>query len=272
MFGLCFSTMQDWSLSAFADEIDADIHVQFRNLNDHGIRLLDLRSAFGKNVMALTDEELKELSTQAKLAGISVNCIGSPINKVTTKEGSSEEELSKLKRAGEIAGMVGTNRIRIFSPEGDDWSVIEPWMAAQVEYAQKNGLNLLHENDGHYFGAYHENAKKLFSVFGCEHFRAAYDFANPIHIGFRAMDDFFPWILPYLETVHLKDFTDGKVVPVGQGDGQVRETLLFLKDQGWGGVLSIEPHLQFAGERSGFTGPESFAIATNTIKELLGSL
>jgi sugar phosphate isomerase/epimerase len=72
--------------------------------------------------------------------------------------------------------------------------------------------------------------------------------------------------------VHLKDFTDGKVVPVGQGDGQVRETLLFLKDQGWGGVLSIEPHLQFAGERSGFTGPESFAIATNTIKELLGSI
>ena len=48
MFGLCFSTMQDWSLSAFADEIDADIRVQFRNLYDHGIRLLDLRSAFGK--------------------------------------------------------------------------------------------------------------------------------------------------------------------------------------------------------------------------------
>lgn len=264
--------MLNWPLSAFADEIDSDIHVQFQQLNEHGISLLDLRSALGKNVMQLTDEEVDQVMSAAKSAGISVNCIGSPINKVTITEGTSEAELSKLKRAGEIAKRCGTNRIRLFSPEGSDWGVVEPWMAAQVSYAESNDLVLMHENDGKYYGAYPDGAKQLFDTFGGKHFRAAYDFANPIHIGFYAMKDWFPWLLPHLETIHIKDFTNGKVVPAGEGDGQVPETLAWLKEQGWNGVLSIEPHLQYAGDRHGFSGPESFSIATNALKSILGAL
>lgn len=264
--------MQDWPLSAFADEIDSDINVQFDQLNQHGIHLLDLRSALGKNVMLLTDEEVDEVMATAKRKGITVNCIGSPINKVTITEGSSDQELAKLKRAGEIAKRCGINRIRLFSPEGNDWSVVEPWMAAQVEYAEKNDLLLMHENDGKYYGAYPEGAKQLFATFGGKNFRAAYDFANPVHIGFYAMKDWFPWLLPHLETIHIKDFGKGKVVPAGEGDGQVPETLAWLKAQGWNGVLSIEPHLQYAGDRHGFSGPESFAIATNALKGLLEKL
>ena len=111
-------------LSAFADEIDADLGVQFEHLVAEGISLIDLRSALGKNVMLLADSEILEVKRLAEAAGLGFNCVGSPINKVSVADGSAEEELAKLRRAGEIAGMLGINRIRIFSPEGDDWGVI----------------------------------------------------------------------------------------------------------------------------------------------------
>ena len=260
-------------LSAFADEIDSDLGVQFEHLVAEGICLVDLRSAFGKNVMLLSDAEVLEVKRQAEEAGLGFNCVASPINKVTVADGSAEEELAKLRRAGEVAGLLGISRIRIFSPEGDDWGVIEPWMAKQVEFAEANDLVLMHENDGKYYGSIPENARRLFETFGSASFVAAFDFANSVQHGFYAMKDWFPWVLPFLETVHIKDAReDGKVVPAGEGVGQVRETLVWLRDQGWSGVLSIEPHLQFAGDRGGFSGTESFGIAAKAIKGILEEL
>jgi 3-dehydroshikimate dehydratase len=262
----------NWPISAFADEIDGEILVQFEHLLAHGIHLLDLRSAFGKNVMLLSDEEVDTVVREALANGITLNCVGSPVNKVKADEAKAVDELAKLVRAGEIAKRAGINRIRIFTPETSDWEVLKSWMTPQIEHARKNGLLLMHENDGHYFGAYPENARRLFEEFGSESFRAAFDFANTVHIGYFAMKDWFPWLLPYLETIHIKDVKNSKVVPAGDGDGQVAETLAWLKTQGWEGVLTIEPHLQWAGDRGGFSGTESFAIATNALKGILEKL
>ncbi|MEI7575423.1 MAG: TIM barrel protein [Armatimonadota bacterium] len=260
-------------LSAFADEIDADLGVQFEHLLAEGITLIDLRSAFGKNVMQLSDAEVLEVRRLAEDSGLGFNCVASPINKVAVAEGSADDELAKLVRASEIAGLLGINRIRIFSPDGDDWAVIEPWMAMQVGFAAENDLVLMHENDGKYYGSIPGNAQRLFETFGSPSFMAAFDFANSVQHGFFAMKDWFPWLLPHLETVHIKDAReDGKVVPAGEGVGQVRETLVWLKQQSWEGVLSIEPHLQFAGDRGGFSGTESFGIASRAIKGILEEL
>jgi sugar phosphate isomerase/epimerase len=262
----------NWPLSAFADEIDGDIDVQFEQLVHHDIKLLDLRSAFGKNVMQLTDDEVDQILDKTERLGICLNCVGSPVNKVKTSEAKAEDELAKVVRSGEIAKRAGINRIRVFTPETNDWEELKAWVGPQVDHAVKNDLLLMHENDGHYYGAYPDQAKRLFDEFGGTNFRAAYDFANAVRIGFKAMDDWFPWLLPHLETLHLKDEKNGKVVPAGDGEGQVIETLAWLKEQGWEGVLTIEPHLQLAGDRGGFTGVESFAIATNTLKGVIEKL
>jgi 3-dehydroshikimate dehydratase len=112
-------------------------------------------------------------------------------------------------------------------------------------------------------------AKSLYNEFGGRHFRAAFDFANSVSIGFYAMKDWFPWLLPHLETIHIKDMKDGKVVPAGHGDGQLKATMDYLRKEGWEGVLSLEPHLQYAGERQGFSGVESFEIALRSLREVL---
>lgn len=263
----------NWKLSAFADEIDADLDVQFTNLKENDIGLVDMRSAYGKNVMALTDQEVENYRETAEGFGISINCIGSPVNKVVMAESPAEVELDKLQRAIEIAQIVGINRIRVFTPEGNDFDEVCDWMDPQISLATKHNIVLMHENDAKYYGAYPKQAQKLMERFGAAHFRFAFDFANTVQIGFRAMDDWFPWLLPHLETIHIKDAReDKKVVPAGEGAGQLPETLTWLKAQGWNGVLSIEPHLQFAGDRGGFTGVESFKIATDAIKGILEKL
>jgi len=264
----------NWKISAFADEISTDLTEQFETLESHGIGGVDLRSAYGKNVMTLTDSDIASILKEAENFGLEIQCIASPINKVTLTTGSKEKELEKLVRAGEVAKKCGVKRIRIFTPEADNWEVVKDWMSPQVQYAIDNDLLLIHENDAKYYGAYPENAKKLFLEFGGDHFKAAFDFANTVQIGYRAMDDWFPWLLPHLDTLHIKDAIaeTNKVVAAGEGDGQIRETFAYLQTQGWQGPLAIEPHLEFAGERQGFSGPEKFEVAVDALRQILGEL
>ncbi len=62
------------------------------------------------------------------------------------------------------------------------------------------------------------------------------------------------------------------MVPAGQGDGQVRETLAELRDSGFHGYLSLEPHLAVAGRLGGFSGSDGFRLAARSLKDLLAEL
>jgi sugar phosphate isomerase/epimerase len=61
-------------------------------------------------------------------------------------------------------------------------------------------------------------------------------------------------------------------VPAGQGDGQVADTLAALRDSGFAGYMSLEPHLATAERFGGFSGPEAFRRAAQALKALLGDL
>jgi sugar phosphate isomerase/epimerase len=79
---------------------------------------------------------------------------------------------------------------------------------------------------------------------------------------------------PYIGYFHIKDaiMGEGKVVPAGQGDGQVRELMAAAKETGYDGFLSLEPHLKVAGHSTGYTGPELFATAVNALRGILDDL
>ena len=69
---------------------------------------------------------------------------------------------------------------------------------------------------------------------------------------------------------HIKDAIkgSGKIVPAGEGDGQLGPILMDAWEGGYRGFLSLEPHLKVAGHSHGETGPELFATAVNALKEL----
>jgi 3-dehydroshikimate dehydratase len=267
-----------FAVSAFADEIDPSVDVQLERLADLGIRAIDVRSAWGRNVLQLTEPELRDICRRCHQAGIRVQSVGSPVNKAPLTEENRRAEVEKLKTAIRAAGLLETERVRVFTPEtgaGDDdsahWALVQSWMEEMVSLSQDAGTTLLHENDARFFGAFPNNAKTLFARFGGASFRAAFDFANAVLIGQRPLDDWFPWLLPHLDTLHIKDALrmEGKVVPAGEGDGQLRETLSWLIGQSWSGTLTLEPHLAAAGEVGGFSGPQLFDVAARALREVL---
>jgi sugar phosphate isomerase/epimerase len=266
-------------LSAFADEISPDLQTQVQTLRRLKVPGLDLRSISGTNVLSLTNAQLDEVVEACTANGLHVQAIGSPVNKVPLTAINQSQELEKLRMAIHAAKRTGTELIRIFTPEveerdmGSAWMAVEAWMDEQVQLAMENGITLIHENDARFYGAFPEYAKRLFDRFGGPSFRAAFDFANTVLIGYFPMPDWFPWLLPHLHTLHIKDaIRDGhQIVPAGDGEGQMEETLRWLVEQGWTGPLTIEPHLASAGKLGGFSGEQLFEVAVNSFRAVAGN-
>ena len=60
----------------------------------------------------------------------------------------------------------------------------------------------------------------------------------------------------------------GAVVPAGEGDGELLETLTALRDDGYAGFASLEPHLIDFDSTGGFSGPELFGRAARAFRSL----
>jgi sugar phosphate isomerase/epimerase len=186
-------------------------------------------------------------------------------------------EFEKLRKAVKAANHLNIRRIRIFTPEVPEGQHEElaqkviGWMSEQRKLAEDFGVTLIHENDAKFWGAYPANAKRLFESLANDNFKAAFDFANTVLLGYDPLNDWFPWLLPYLDTIHIKDAvkSEVKVVPAGEGDARIAETLKYLIDQNWSGPLTLEPHLQSAGALGGFSGVQLFEVATNALRKVL---
>jgi sugar phosphate isomerase/epimerase len=59
------------------------------------------------------------------------------------------------------------------------------------------------------------------------------------------------------------------VVPAGEGDGEIPETISALCASGFDGFFSLEPHLASSGAYSGFSGPALLGGAARALKNLL---
>jgi sugar phosphate isomerase/epimerase len=258
-------------ITAFADEIASDLDTQLRVMKEHEVVGLDLRSVDGKNVLTLSDAEIDTVREKVREAGLEVQCVGSPVNKVPLEGDREAEEGKKLDRAIEVAHRLGIRRIRIFTPESNDGEAVMDWMRKQHATAQAADVLLLVENDAKYWSAYPDNAKTLFRELAGPNLMAAFDFANAQLLGYP-VEHWFPWIVPYLDTIHIKDAKDGKVVPAGQGDAGIEITLKSLWKDGWSGPLTLEPHLAAAGAYGGFSGEKLFAEAANALKSVLAGL
>ena len=270
-------TTDPFALSAFGDEAGSSVKEQVGALVKSGLQGLDVRSVDDVNVLAMTEDALRATREACEGAGRTIQAVGSPINKVHFSHSTLADETGKLSRAIKAAKILGTRRIRIFTPETPPhqgpaaWAELKPVMDVMVSMATDADVVLIHENDGHYYGAFPEHAKRLFGEIGGPHFKAAFDFANTVLIGFRPMRDWFPWLLPHLDTLHIKDAVEAEhqVVAAGLGDGQLVDTLRFLISQNWHGPLTLEPHLKAAGPLGGYSGPELFAYAAERMKAVV---
>ena len=114
--------------------------------------------------------------------------------------------------------------------------------------------------------------KDLFATIRSPSFLGIFDPANFVAEGLRPFDQCWRAGLDSLtHYFHIKD-TDRVVeacVPAGEGQGQIPELLADLKRRGWGGYMTLEPHLSAGGQFAGFTGPALFAKAAAALQKEL---
>lgn len=264
-------------LSGFADEISSDLQVQLDTLESLDLKYLEFRGVWGKNVLDLTDDELAKVKTALRQRGIGVSAIGSPIGKAPIDIDFGEYKLL-VQRAIDVANEMGSPYIRMFSFYVNDLDrdrdrVME-YMQAMVDMAAAGGVVMLHENEKAIYGEQPDRCLDLHETVKGNSFGAVFDPANFVQAGVRPFDQAYPLLKPHIRYYHIKDAVrgSGKVVPAGQGDGQLRQLMSAAKQLRYEGFLSLEPHLQVAGRSSGFTGPELFGKARDALCTILDDL
>ncbi len=270
-------TVPTWTLSGFGDEIDPDPVVQAAVLQALGARNIEVRSAWGVNIVELDDDSLDRLDGILRERSVGVSAIASPIGKVDVSL-PVDHEVERLGCAIAAARPRGTRHIRIFSFfRGDDVSVesirddVLRRMRALADVAGKSDVVLLHENEKDIYGDTPERVLDIIESVGSDHLRVAWDSANFVQVGVdRPFDDGYAMLRPHLEYLQVKDAVaaTGEVRPAGEGDGQLLETLTALRDDGYAGFASLEPHLTDANALGGFSGPEAFGRAGRAFRSL----
>jgi len=266
------------TLSAFADEISSDPQIQMDTLEANGVKFIELRGAFGLNVMKFSKEQCADLKKRFADRGFGVSCIGSPIGKVKIDDDYSKH-FDDFKHAVDLAEFFGAKFIRIFSyypPEGkniaDYRGEVIRRMAGKVEYVQNRPVTLVLENESNLFGAVPERCVYVHAAVRSPKLVAAFDPANFVHMDIQDVYNtcWLP-LRPYVKYFHIKDFKYGMsthAVPAGQGDGCIPQILKDTAEDGYDGFLALEPHLARAEHSTGHTPPDLFKVAVDALRQI----
>lgn len=268
-------------LSAFADEISADLNEQIAVLQSENVRFIDLRGVWNTNVVELSDQQLSDIKKALDAAGIGVAAIASPIGKVPI-DSSFDEHLTQFERAITAARALSSSYIRIFSfypPASTQTAAPDPAsyraevlrrLREMTARARAAGVILVHENEKGIYGDTIARYVDLFKSIDDPHFRSALDPANYLQCDQVPYPDAYEATKPWLEYVHVKDVrADGALVVAGAGESHWPQILQRLRQDGYDGFLALEPHLAMSAQYQGFSGPDLFRQASQALQKLL---
>lgn len=276
-----------FKISAFGDEIAPDLDEQLTTLKELGIGYLDLRGAWGTNVLRMSDADLDRVAQVCTEHGVQVACLGSPIGK-SPIEAPIQMELDNLARIFQAGEKVGCRNVRLFSfyppdPEGrmhpESNEGYDAYVDASIERLQKltemaatEGFILLLENEKGIVTDTLARSEKVVRAVDSPHLRFLWDSANFIQVREeRVVERGWPMLGDLIGYVHIKDavLSDGHVVPAGEGDGQLSLLLSHLMEKGYQGVLALEPHLKIAGHSTGFSGADGMRMAVTALRKVM---
>ncbi len=281
--------MAKFELSAFTDEYSKDFSKQIEGMLKNGVKYTEIRGVNGKNISTLTVDEAKEVKKQLDANGLGVWSIGSPLGKIKlTDDINAHIELTK--HVCELANVLGTPRIRVFSFFVPDTTNIAPYRTQVLDYmsrmldaANASGAILCHENEKGIYGEKTEGCLDIMKYFNGG-YKCIFDPANFVQSDVVTYPDAFNQLKDYIYYMHIKDCrADKTVCPAGKGVGHLPEIIDELKKRPGTMTLSVEPHLRvFAGLAelenkdnkteivdSYPTSEAAFAAAVDAIKALI---
>lgn len=244
--------MSEIKLYAFADEASGTLDGQIAAMRRNGLSGLEIRGVDGENVSGITLDKAREIKRKLDDNGLRVWSIGSPIGKIVLEKDDFSAHLEMFRHTLDVARLLDAANLRMFSfyiPEGKAPELYRQQVIDRLgqllDIAEGSGITLCHENEKGIYGDIAPRCHDLLTALPA--LMGVFDPANFVQCG---QDTWEAWTLlaPRIKYMHIKDaLADGRVVPPGQGIGQVRRIIEAYRAQG-GSALSIEPHLaEFVG-------------------------
>jgi L-ribulose-5-phosphate 3-epimerase len=253
-------------LGVLTDEVSPHFAEALDWVSEQGLKHVEVRVIDGQNAASLTDEQALEVRRQVEARGLFISAIASPLFKCALdpdrpiasgdsfgqKEESVKAHFAKLKRVIQIAKILGTTKIRIFS----FWREVDPelYRADIVRHlqqaaaiAQSEGMLLLVENEPSCNGGFADEVAAIVRDVNSPAVRGLWDPGNEAYGGRESFPLGYNLMKDILVHVHLKDAyvgADGKsrCVPLGSGEVPVIAHLKALAADGYDGLFTIETH------------------------------
>jgi sugar phosphate isomerase/epimerase len=268
-----------WTLSGFIDEISDDFSLQCKIASGLGLRYVEVRSAWGTNILDLDSDQMSKLQETLATYGLKVSSIGSPIGKISIDD-EFPPHLERMRHAVEVAETLEAPYIRIFSffiPEGTDpdsrREEVLSRMSALAEAAADSDVILAHENEKEIYGDIPRRCLDIVTSVSSPKLQLAWDPANFVQVGVRPFTEGYAMLRPHVGCIQIKDalLADATVVVAGAGDGEVVETIRALRADGFDGFFSLEPHLGEYTAYGALSVPELFTKAWKAFTDILTS-
>ena len=261
--------MADFPVGVITDEFSQDFQRVCATAVELGIPELEIRTAWGKNVIAMADDEIRSLKGIADRHGRRFISVASPVYKCVLPDGgtiderfhhdafqasfSFEDQARLLDRALEIAKRLEAPFVRVFSfwrtvePESNFRRIVEILQGGGA-VARKSGVLLGLENEhACHFGTGAEVSLAARNL-DPDSFGIVWDPANAVVCGERAFPDGYRKIpANRICHVHAKDLrisSSGRLDWCDLGTGQIGwpDQITALVEDGYAGSLSLETH------------------------------
>ena len=180
-----------WTLSGFIDEISDDFTEQCKVASGLELRHVEVRSAWGINILNLDSGQLASVREVLAEYGLQVSSIGSPIGKISIDD-DFPPHLDRMRHAVEVAQLLEAPYIRIFSffiPAGTDpdsrRDEVLTRMSALAEVAAGTDVTLVHENEKEIYGDIPRRCLDIVTSVSAPQLQLAWDPANFVQVGVR---------------------------------------------------------------------------------------
>jgi L-ribulose-5-phosphate 3-epimerase len=275
--------MSRFRIAAITDEFDpSDLEAALRGMADTGMTGAEMRVAFGRNMIDLTDEEVDRVRAAVAARGMSVVSLASPLLKCVLPDapaldsrvqhdvfGSAytyEDQPRLTRRAFDVAERLGAPIIRVFSY----WRTVEPErtydrvaeaLHALGEEAARRGVTIALENEHACNVATGAETGTLLQRFTHPAVKVLWDPANASILGESPFPEGYSKVpADQIVHVHAKDchVADQKPTwgPVGEMGLDWRGQIAALARDGYSGWISLETH---------WTGPRGDKFEASTI-------
>ena len=285
------ATQSTLKLGVINDEIAQDFDHALAVARELGLQFVELRQMWNKNLMDLKEDEVKEARRLLTKYGIKVSDIASPFMKVdapgfTTKEGQRDtfnarfgykEQPEVLERAMELAKVLDTDKIRVFS----FWRIEKPAqvfdlvvsdLRRALEKAKKQKIMLVLENEHDCNIATAAESVKLLAAIQDPYLGLNWDPGNAYAAGEKPYPDGYN-LLPKNRILHMH-VKDAKRNPatgksdwaaMGKGDIDYVGQFKALMRDGYSHAVSLETH--WRNEKK--NAEESTRICMQGMKDLI---